>query len=91
MQQGLVTRATRSLLVTRLAGLAASRETDPQVRAEATDALRRLATRLGAAGNDPEETAHRRATRDDITRFLNRPAEPWQPANVPAIPPGPPI
>jgi hypothetical protein len=91
MQQGLVTRATRSLLVTRLAGLAANRDADPQVRAEATDALRRLANRLAASVSDPSETAHRQATRDDITRFLNRPAEPWQPANVPPIPPGPPI
>jgi hypothetical protein len=91
MQQGLVTRATRTLLVTRLAGLAANRDADPQVRAEATDALRRLATRLTPAVNDPSETAHRRATRDDIERFLNRPAEAWQPANVPAVPPGPPI
>jgi hypothetical protein len=91
MQQGLITRATRSLLVTRLAGLAANRDADPQVRAEATDALRRLAARLASAVTDPIETAHRRATKDDIERFLNRPAEPWQPANVPAPPPGPPI
>ena len=89
--QGPVTRATRSLLVTRLAELAANRDADPEVRAEATDALRRLGERLRASTADPSENAHRRATRDDLERFLNRPAEPWQFPRMPVIPPGPPI
>ena len=87
---GRITRATRTLLVTRLAELAANRDAAPQVRAEATDALRRLSSRLGNVA-DAAELAHRRATRDDIERFLNRPAEAWQLPNMPAIPPGPPI
>ena len=91
MLSDVITRATRSLLVTRLVQLAQNRDADPQVRAEATDALRRLSARLAAPLNDASEAAHRRATRDDIERFLSRPAEPWQPANVPPIPPGPPI
>jgi hypothetical protein len=88
-RQGAVTRATRTVLLTRLAALANNREADPQARAEAMDALRRLSTRLGDLG-DPAETAHRRATRDDIARFLARP-ETWQPPVLPAVPPGPPI
>ncbi|HUP60616.1 MAG TPA: zinc-dependent metalloprotease [Thermoanaerobaculia bacterium] len=91
MQQGPIARATRSLLVTRLSELAANRDADDQVRAEAVDALRRLGERLRATAADHAENAHRRATRDDIERFLNRPAEPWQPPRPPAIPPGPPI
>jgi hypothetical protein len=87
---GRITRATRTLLATRLAALAADRDAAPQVRAEATDALRRLSARLGNVA-DPAEMAHRRATRDDIERFLNRPAEPWQFPNLPVVPPGPPI
>jgi hypothetical protein len=90
-EPGPVTRATRSLLVTRLAELAANRDADDQVRAEVTDALRRLSERLRATSGDTAESAHRRATRDDIERFLNRPAEPWQPPRPLAIPPGPPI
>ncbi|HEX6160961.1 MAG TPA: zinc-dependent metalloprotease, partial [Thermoanaerobaculia bacterium] len=91
MQSGIYSRATRTLLVTRLVQLAQNRDADPQVRAEASDALRRLSARLQASVSDASEAAHRRATRDDIERFLARPAEPWQPANVPPIPPGPPI
>jgi hypothetical protein len=30
-------------------------------------------------------------TRDDIERFLKRPAEAWLPLQMPAVPPGPPI
>jgi hypothetical protein len=87
---GRITRATRTLLMTRLGMLAANRDASPQVRAEATDALRRLSARLVNV-TDPAEMAHRRATRDDIERFLNRPAGTWEWPNMPAIPPGPPI
>jgi len=87
-KQGPVTRATRTLLVTRLTELAANREIDPQVAAEANDALRRLSARLTPEGG-AAELAHRRATREDIKRFLARPE--WKPMNIPAVPPGPPI
>ncbi|MDQ3282603.1 MAG: zinc-dependent metalloprotease [Acidobacteriota bacterium] len=91
-REGRITRATRSLLVNRLAELAANRDAAPQVRAEATDALRRLRDRLTTpATMDAAEAAHRRLTRDDIERFLNRPAEAWQLPRMPAVPPGPPI
>ena len=90
-QIGPVSRATRTVYVTRLEELAANREADPQAQAEANDALRRLSARLGPNTRDTAEDAHRRATRDDIARFLNRPAEAWKPPVLPTIPPGPPI
>jgi hypothetical protein len=89
-KQGPISRATRTLIMTRLAELANNREAAPQVRAEASDALRRLSTRLGAPVPDIAEAAHRRATRDEIERFLARP-ETWQAPVIPTIPPGPPI
>jgi hypothetical protein len=88
-RQGPMPRATRTVLLVRLAELANNRETDPQARAEAFDALRRLSARLVAV-SDPAENTHRRATRDDIERFLARP-ETWQAPTLPAVPPGPPI
>jgi hypothetical protein len=89
-REGRITRATRTLLFVRLAELAANRDADPQVRAEASDALRRLSSRLTNVA-DAAENAHRAMTRDDIKRFLERPAEAWQPPKLPEIPPGPPI
>lgn len=77
------------MLLVRLAQLGNNREADPQARAEAFDALRRLSARLVAV-SDAAETAHRRATQDEIARFLARP-ETWQAPVLPPIPPGPPI
>jgi hypothetical protein len=90
LQQGAIPRATRTLIMTRLAELANNREAAPQVRAEASDALRRLSARLAAPVADAAEGAHRRATRDEIERFLARP-ETWQAPVIPTVPPGPPI
>lgn len=89
-QPGPISHATRTLVMTRLAQLAANRDAAPQVRAEASDALRRLSARLAGTVSDLAEMAHRRATRDEIERFLARP-ESWQAPNIPTIPPGPPI
>ena len=92
MKRGPIVRAFRALLVTRLSELAENQDADAQVRAEASDALRRLAARLAdVKGVDEEEAASRRAARDDIERFLARPAEPRKPQKVPEAPPGPPI
>jgi hypothetical protein len=92
VREGAITRATRSLLTTRLMELAANRDADPQVRAEASEGLRRLAARLTEKGvTDTSEIASRRATRDDIERFLARPDEPRKQPIPPPIPPGPPI
>jgi hypothetical protein len=90
LRQGPIPRATRTLIVTRLAQLAANRDAAPQVRAEASDALRRMSARLTGPMADAAEAAHRRATRDEIERFLAHP-ESWQAPVIPTIPPGPPI
>ena len=89
-REGRITRATRTVLAVRLSELAANRDVDPQVRAEATDTLWRLHARLTPV-SDPAENAHRTMTREDIARFLNRPAEQWQPLRMPQVPSGPPI
>jgi hypothetical protein len=90
VEQGPIPRATRTLIMTRLAELANNLEAAPQVRAEAIDALRRLSARLAAPVPDLAEGAHRRATRDEIERFLAHP-ETWKASVIPTIPPGPPI
>jgi hypothetical protein len=89
-QPGPISHATRTLVMTRLAQLAANRDAAPQVRAEATDALRRLSDALAGTVSDRAEMVNRYATRDEIARFLAHP-ETWQAPNIPAIPPGPPI
>jgi hypothetical protein len=90
-QPGAISRATCRLAATRLMDLANNRDAAPQVRAEATEALRTLATRLAATATDPAEIAHRHALRDDIQRFLERPDQPRTQPRPPEVPPGPPI
>ena len=90
--RGAITRGTARLAATRLMDLAANRDADPQVRAEASEGLRRLAVKLGDAGiHDDAELAHRHALRDDIARFLDRPDQPRTQPKLPEVPPGPPI
>ncbi len=85
-----VTRATRTMLVTKLMALAESETDDPQVRAQAAYSLRKLATRLAAPFEGEEiEAAHRRATREDIEKFLSRTDRKYP--TPPEVPPGPPI
>ena len=74
--------AVRALLAERLMDLAANPDADALVRAEASDALRRFSAKL-----DPKS----RALRDDIERFLARPAETRKTPKLPEVPPGPPI
>jgi hypothetical protein len=88
---GSISRATCRLAATRLMDLANNRDADPQVRAEASEALRGLASRLAAPTTDLAEVAHRHALRDDIQRFLERPDQPRTQPRPPEIPPGPPI
>jgi len=87
-----ITRATARLAATRLMDLAANRDADAQLRAEASEGLRRFAARLNdAQSGDTAERAHRHALRDDIERFLARPDQPRTQPKLPEIPPGPPI
>jgi hypothetical protein len=90
--RGAITRAVCRLTATRVMDLAADRDADPQVRAEAAEGLRRLAARLGDAGiHDAAELAHRHAARDEIERFLQHPEAPRTQSKPPEVPPGPPI
>jgi len=86
-----ITRATSVLAATRLMDLASARDADFQVKAEASEALRKMAAKLDAAATDPSEIAHRHALREDIQRFLDRPDQPRTQPRVPEVPPGPPI
>jgi hypothetical protein len=88
---GSITRTTRSVIVTRLEELADDPDAESQVRAEANEALIILSARLAETVEDFAERAHRRATHDEIERFLNRPAEARKPLRLPELPPGPPI
>jgi hypothetical protein len=87
-----ILRGAARLASTRLMDLAANRDADPQVRAEASEGLRRFAAKLSdSASHDEVELAYRHALRDDITRFLERPDQPRTQPKPPEVPPGPPI
>ncbi|HYP01346.1 MAG TPA: zinc-dependent metalloprotease, partial [Pyrinomonadaceae bacterium] len=86
-----IARAVQSLTVTRLMDTAANAAAAPQVRAVATDALRELNERLKLPSTDAATSAHRRATRDDIERFLARPDAPRKQTTPLPIPQGDPI
>jgi hypothetical protein len=81
----------QSLTVTRLMDTAANADAAPQVRAAATETLRDLSERLKLPTADAATGAHRRATRDDIERFLARPDAPRKQSTPLAIPQGDPI
>ncbi|HEV7572704.1 MAG TPA: zinc-dependent metalloprotease [Thermoanaerobaculia bacterium] len=90
--RGAITRGSARLAATRLMDLAENRDVDPQVRAEASEGLRRFIVRLADANiRDNAELAHRHALRDDINRFLERPDQPRTQPKLPEVPPGPPI
>lgn len=83
-----IQRSAQSLTAQRLMELAGNENASPLVRAEASGALRSLNTMLKATAS---ADAHRRATQEDIERFLNRPdAVKPQTKPLPA-PPGDPI
>jgi len=66
--------------------LAADTGASAQVRAQATAGLRRIKTMTAA-----NASAHAAAMRDDITRFLSRPAETYKKTDPLPTPPGEPI
>lgn len=86
-----VQRAVQSLTAARLMDLAANERAQPQVRAVAADALRSMLASLKVPTPNRDEATHRRATADEIERFLARPAEPRKPTAPLATPPGDPI
>ena len=84
-----IQRAVQSLLVTRLMDLASNADATPQVRANASQGLRDIAafTRTSAGSR----SAHFVATREDIDRFLKRPADTFKKTEPLATPAGEPI
>jgi hypothetical protein len=83
-----IQQSVQSLTVRKLMDLASNENASPLVRAEASAALRSLnATLKTTAGTD----AHRRATQEEIERFLNRPDAVRQPTRPLPPPPGDPI
>jgi hypothetical protein len=84
-----IRRAVQSLLVTRLMDLASNADATPEVRANASQGLRNIAalTRTSPANR----SAHYVATREDIDRFLKRPADTFKKTEPLATPAGEPI
>ena len=85
--QRAVQQSVQSLAVQKLMNLAVDESASPLVRAEASAGLRNLNAMLKTPGAD----AHRRATQEDIERFLNRPDAVRQPSRPLPTPPGDPI
>ena len=90
-EHGAISRAVRSLLVTKLMSLAADAGVDPGVRAVASDSLRSLRDAIATMRATGADLPHQRATRDDIERFLDRPDAPRRQSEPLLPPPGPPI
>jgi hypothetical protein len=86
-----IQRAVQSLVVTRLMDLAADADASTQVRAVAVAHLRALLEETAPTSRDEATEIHRRATREEIERFLARPAEPRRRTPPPPTPPGDPI
>jgi hypothetical protein len=83
-----IQRSVQTLTAQRLIDLASNENASPLVRAEATGALRGLNASLKATAG---ASAHRRATQEDIDRFLNRPDSVRQSTRPLPAPPGDPI
>jgi hypothetical protein len=66
--------------------LAADTSASPQVRAQASAGLRRIKTIAGA-----QSSAHASEAREDITRFLSRPADTYKKTEPLPTPAGEPI
>ena len=81
-----IQEAVQSLVVQRLMDVAADTSATSAVRAHASAGLRRIKTLTATAA-----TAHAAGTREDITRFLARPAEPFKKADPLPTPAGEPI
>ena len=84
-----INRAMERVVLTQLMELAQSAQM-AQVRAIASQELKRLQTRYTPPVTIVAEAAHRQLVVDDIKRFFDRPTE-LRPAAIPAAPPGAPI
>jgi hypothetical protein len=81
-----IQEGVESLFVSRLMDLASNPDATPAVRAQASAGLRKIKSITGSVA-----TAHAAATREDITRFLARPADTFKRTGPLATPPGEPI
>jgi hypothetical protein len=81
-----IQEAVQSLVVQRLMEVAADASATSAVRAHASAGLRRIKSLAATAA-----TAHAAGTREDITRFLARPAEPFRKTEPLPTPAGEPI
>ncbi len=81
-----IQEAVQSQVVQRLMELAADTQATAAVRANASAGLRRIKALAAASA-----TAHAAGTREDITRFLSRPAEPFKKTDPLPTPAGEPI
>ncbi len=82
-----IQQSVQSLTVQKLMNLASDESASPLVRAEASAGLRSLNAMLKTTNGD----AHRRATQEDIERFLNRPDAVRGPSRALPTPAGEPI
>jgi hypothetical protein len=81
-----VQETVQNVVVQRLMDLAADMQASPQVRAQAAAGLRRIKTMTSAIA-----TPHATAAREDIGRFLARPADTYKKTEPLPTPPGEPI
>jgi hypothetical protein len=81
-----IQEAVQSVVMQRLMDLAADTQASTQVRAQAIAGLRRIKTMTAAIA-----TAHAAAARDDVARFLSRPADTYKKTDPLPTPPGEPI
>ena len=85
-----VKRSVERVVVERLIALAATAPA-VQVRAIAADRLDQLRDIARMSASDEDDRAVAKLLAGDITRFLDRPAEPYRAVQIPATPPGAPI
>jgi hypothetical protein len=76
----------QQVVVQRLMDLAADAQASPLVRAQASAGLRRIKTMTASMA-----TAYAAAAREDITRFLSRPADAYKKTDPLPVPAGEPI
>jgi hypothetical protein len=81
-----IQESVQGVVVQRLMDLAADAQASALVRAQASAGLRRVKTMAASMA-----TAHAAAAREDITRFLSRPADTYKKTEPLPTPPGEPI
>ncbi len=83
-----IRRTVQSLTIQKLEQLADDDDARADVRCVATETLRTISARSSGAADSP---AFRHAQREEIQRFLARPAPVRRERKLPEVPPGPPI